>query len=178
MRKVAHAADAAMKIDGAIGVAIVDERTGDVVIQIGGRGELSLGLATTINSKLVRANTEMTHESAALNQMVDILVTFDTQYHIIRPIVCDQKPTGLFFFLALDQKQANLGMARHKIAEIERGLDLSSEELDALKPFQPSVGMSLQPGMGTKMPSIMEDDDEELPPFMRESNVRKLIGLK
>jgi hypothetical protein len=42
-----------------------------------------------------------------------MLITLQSQYHIIRPV-----STTLFLYLAIDRAQGNLAMARHKMASI------------------------------------------------------------
>jgi hypothetical protein len=49
----------------------------------------------------------------------DILITLDTQYHIIRLI--PHKP-GLFIYAVLDKSKSNLAMARYKIMDVEKAL--------------------------------------------------------
>ena len=47
----------------------------------------------------------------------DILITLDTQYHVIRPSTTKD---GLFIYLVLDKSKANLAMARYKVTEVEQ----------------------------------------------------------
>jgi hypothetical protein len=53
----------------------------------------------------------------------DILITLDTQYHMIRPLT-SRAGKGLFLYLALRRDRANLAMARHRLRQIENDLDV------------------------------------------------------
>jgi hypothetical protein len=53
----------------------------------------------------------------------DILITLETQYHLIR-LLSTHGAHGLFLYLALDRGRANLGMARHQLRRIEADLEL------------------------------------------------------
>jgi len=52
---------------------------------------------------------------------VDILITLDTQLHVIRPTT---KHEGLFIYLVLDKSKANLALARRKVQSIENNLEV------------------------------------------------------
>jgi hypothetical protein len=53
----------------------------------------------------------------------DILITLDTQYHMIRPLT-SRSGKGLFLYLALRRDRSNLAMARHHLRRIENDLDV------------------------------------------------------
>jgi hypothetical protein len=53
----------------------------------------------------------------------DILITLDSQYHMIRPVT-GRSGKGLFLYVALRRDRANLAMARHKLRYIETDLDV------------------------------------------------------
>lgn len=55
------------------------------------------------------------------DRIEDILITLGEQYHVIRPLAARE---GLFFYVALNRANANLAMARFRLAEIEKGLQL------------------------------------------------------
>src|ERR1700753_1026204 len=74
----------AMAIDGATGVALVDWDSGMALGTMGGGKYLDLDLAAAGNTEVIRAKMR-TVESLRLNDQVeDILITLNTQYHLIR----------------------------------------------------------------------------------------------
>jgi hypothetical protein len=106
-----------LKIDGGIACAVVDANSG-MVLGKDGTG-VNLDIAAAGNTEVVRAKLKTMKSLGIKDKIEDILITLNTQYHIIRPIV--DKP-GLFIYLVLDKAKANLAMARYKVNEIEAGL--------------------------------------------------------
>ena len=113
----------AMQIEGSIGVALVDYTSGMALGVAGGSRDLDLTVAAAGNTDVIRAKMR-TIELLNLNERIeDILITLDTQYHLIRPIT-GRSGTGLFLYLALNKDRANLAMARHQLRAIEQNLDV------------------------------------------------------
>ena len=113
----------AMQIDGAIGVALVDYSSGMTLGQAGGSGALDLEVAAAGTTEVVRAKLR-TMEALRLREGIeDILITLDTQYHVIR-LVHGPSGNGLFLYLALDRRRASLALARHKLALLERTIEI------------------------------------------------------
>ncbi|MCD5353865.1 hypothetical protein LR393_27700 [Kineosporia mesophila] len=112
----------AMQIDGAVGVALVDYTSGMTLGQAGG-GSLNLEVAAAGNTEVVRSKLR-TMEALGLREGIeDILITLDTQYHLIR-LITDQSGIGLFLYLALDKHRSNLALARRKLANLERTIEI------------------------------------------------------
>jgi hypothetical protein len=109
----------AMKVEGAIGVALVDWESGLCLGTLGGGNVLDLNLAAAGNTDVVRSELR-TVESLRLNdKVVDILITLEKQYHLIRLVKTARKGEGLFLYLVLDRSRANLALARHHLSRIE-----------------------------------------------------------
>jgi hypothetical protein len=109
----------AMNIDGAVGVALVDWETGLCLGTLGGGKVLDLNLAAAGNTDVIRSKMR-TMESLRLNdQIVDVLITLEKQYHLIRLLKNPRNGSGLFLYLVLERSRANLGMARHHLQRIE-----------------------------------------------------------
>jgi hypothetical protein len=113
----------AMQISGAIGAALVDHGSGMALGTVGGSRDFDLAVAAAANTEVVRAKLR-TMDMLGLDQPIeDILITLDTQYHLLRPIAA-KSGHGLFLYLALNRERANLAMARHQLRNIERTLDI------------------------------------------------------
>lgn len=105
----------AMVIEGATGVALVDYESGLVLAKEGGAG-MNLDLAASGNSDVVRAKVKTMKALNLAGPIEDILITLPDQYHLIRLL----KGQTLFLYLVLTRANANLGMARHKLTEVEK----------------------------------------------------------
>ena len=112
----------AMQIDGAIGVALVDYESGMTLGQSGG-SMFNLEVAAAGNTDVVRSKLR-TLEALGLQESIeDILITLDSQYHLIRPLT-SRSGKGLFLYVALRRDRSNLAMARHQLKRIENDLDV------------------------------------------------------
>ena len=112
----------AMSIEGATGTALVDWDSGMALGTLGGGKYLDLDLAAAGNTEVVRAKMR-TVESLKLNDQVeDILITLNTQYHLIRLLRKADGAQSLFLYLVLDRGKANLALARHHLKRIEADL--------------------------------------------------------
>lgn len=110
---------AAMAIEGAMAVSLVDYRSG---MSLGAMGTgLNLDLAAAGNSEVVRAKLRTAESLGFRGGIEDILITLTQQYHLIR-----LTPThpGLFLYLVLDRQRGNLALARYKLTEIERAIKI------------------------------------------------------
>ncbi|MET9619795.1 MULTISPECIES: hypothetical protein [unclassified Streptomyces] len=113
----------AASIEGAIGAALVDYTSGMALGTIGGGKELDLNVAAAGNTDVVRAKVR-TMEMLGLNDDIeDILITLNGQYHLIR-LLKGRGTNGLFLYLALSKDRANLAMARHQLKKIENELEV------------------------------------------------------
>jgi hypothetical protein len=110
----------AIGIEGAlVGAALVDWQSGLCLGTEGGGKFFDLQLAAAGNTDVVRAKMR-TMDSLKLNDNIeDILITLDKQYHLIRLLKNPRNGEGLFLYLVLDRNRANLGLARHGLARIE-----------------------------------------------------------
>lgn len=113
----------ASTIDGAIGIALVDHTSGMALGTTGGGLDLDLNVAAAGNTDVVRAKLRTMEMLGLTEGIEDILITLDSQYHLIRP-VSGKNGRGLFLYAALDRKRANLAMARHSLRKIEENLEV------------------------------------------------------
>ena len=106
-----------LELDGAMGGCIVDYTTG---MSLGAAGSgVDLELAAAGNSQVVKAKMETMKLLDIEGDIDDILITLDSQLHIIRPT---SKHEDLFIYLVLDKAKANLALARRKVQSIENSL--------------------------------------------------------
>jgi hypothetical protein len=112
-----------MSIDGAVGVALVDYTSGMTLGTAGGSAELDLSVAAAGNTDVVRAKMRTLELLKLDDGIEDILITLDSQYHLIRPL-SSRSGKGLFLYLALLRNRANLAMARHQLRRIENSLEV------------------------------------------------------
>lgn len=109
-----------MQIDGAIGAAIVDYESGMTLGTNGGQ-DLDMQLAGAGNTEVVRSKKNIIHDLGLDEEIEDVLVSMDTQYHLIR--MCERHE-DIFIYVVIDRNRGNLGLARRKIDEIDKKLEL------------------------------------------------------
>ncbi|MDH6109110.1 hypothetical protein P3T36_005967 [Kitasatospora sp. MAP12-15] len=110
-------------VEGAIGAALVDYNSGMALGTVDGPGGLDLTVAAAGNTDVVRAKMRTMEMLGLSDGIEDILISLSTQYHLIRPLT-SRSGKGLFLYLALDKRRANLAMARHQLARIEADLEV------------------------------------------------------
>ncbi|MFI9614828.1 hypothetical protein ACIHCM_24690 [Streptomyces sp. NPDC052023] len=115
--------EALTSIEGATGVALVDYTTGMALGTMGGSKTFDLNVAAAGNTDVVRAKMRTMEHLGLKGQIEDILITLTDQYHLIR-LLSGRGGNGLFLYLALDAKRANLAMARHQLRRIEAELEV------------------------------------------------------
>lgn len=108
-----------MEIDGCVGACIVDSNSGMMLAAAGGNAGMNLEVAAAGNTEVVRAKRKTMKALNLHDAIEDILITLGKQYHLIRPLSTND---ALFIYLALDKSKANLAMARHSLATIEKDL--------------------------------------------------------
>lgn len=116
MATIEQAINAAMSIPGTIAVALADHDSG---MCLGSKANnFAIEVAAAGNTEVIRAKLRVMNDLGLEGGITDMLITLDNQYHLIMPL---SKGT-LFLYLALDRKNANLALARHKLTEIGKGL--------------------------------------------------------
>ncbi|MFT0797746.1 hypothetical protein, partial [Synechococcus sp. R5-12] len=125
MQKLQDSLVKALSIDGALGVALGDWKTG---MCLGYRGtnspafpEANLELAIAGNTEVIRAKMRVAESLKFTDRIEEILIILETQYHLMRML---KTINGLFFYLALDREKGNLALARIKLSQIESELTL------------------------------------------------------
>lgn len=111
-----------LAIDGATGAAVVDSNSG-MALASGGQPGFDLDIAAAGNSNVVRAKLATMSEIGLASAIEDILITLDGQYHLIN-VLHGEGRDGLFVYLVLDSKRANLALARHKLKSIASGITI------------------------------------------------------
>ena len=110
--------DEAMMIDGAVGCALVDWKTGMCLGTAGGQG-LNLEVAAAGNTEVVKAKMKTMSALGLRDNIEDILITLGNQYHLIRIV---KGESSLFIYLALNKANSNLAMSRHLLNAAEKKL--------------------------------------------------------
>ncbi|WP_328470956.1 hypothetical protein OHA21_05975 [Actinoplanes sp. NBC_00393] len=114
----------AMSIEGAIGVALVDYTSGLTLGVLGGGPTMDMNIAAAGNTDVIRAKVRTLGMLGLQDGIEDILITLDTQYHLIRLLQEKQHGDAFFLYLSLHKDRANLGLARHQLRKIEAELEV------------------------------------------------------
>lgn len=107
------------EIDGFIGACVVDSNSGMMLGSEGGGAAINLEKAAAGNTEVVRAKRKTMDNLGLKDEIEDILITLNKQYHLIRPLSSKE---GLFIYLVLDKARGNLALARFSLSDIEKAL--------------------------------------------------------
>jgi predicted regulator of Ras-like GTPase activity (Roadblock/LC7/MglB family) len=124
MATIAETLNASIQIDGVMGAALGDWNTGFALGQKSTDAsfpESSLEQAIALNSEVIKAKIRARDTLKISDNIEDILITLDSQYHLIR---MSETVKGVFFYLVLNREKANLGLARIKLREAEKNLQI------------------------------------------------------
>ncbi|GAB2331033.1 roadblock/LC7 domain-containing protein [Streptomyces variabilis] len=110
-------------IDGATAAALVDYTSGMALGTLGGGKDFNLEVAAAGNTDVVRSKLRTMELLGIKEEIEDILITLNSQYHLIR-LLQGRGGNGLFLYLVLDAGRANLAMARHQMRRIENELEV------------------------------------------------------
>lgn len=108
-----------MDLEGVMGTCIVDYSSGMVLGKEG--GGVDLDLAAAGNSEVVKAKLKTMKSLGIPGTIQDILITLDSQYHIIRPAA---NLKNLFLYVVMKKDKANLALCRRKVQSIEEVLEV------------------------------------------------------
>nr|WP_233595836.1 MULTISPECIES: hypothetical protein [Corallococcus] len=120
MANVKQALEEALKIDGAFAVCLADAKSGMTLGSAGSAG-FNIEAAAAGNTEVVRAKMKTMQLLGIKDRIEDILITLGEQYHIIRPL---STRDGLFLYIALHRASANLALARFRLAELEKTIQV------------------------------------------------------
>ncbi len=118
MIDIKSSAQAALKIDGSLGAALVDYESG-MCLSFAGNPGFDLELAAAGNADVVRAKKKIRDKLGLRDKIDDILISLTTQYHLIRMV-----GTSTFIYLVLDRQKSNLAMARKELEQLEKQLEV------------------------------------------------------
>lgn len=121
MANIRESLEEAMRIDGAIAVALVDFNSGMCLGAAGGNAQFNIEMAAAGNTAVVRAKMKVMKDLGLKDTVEDILITLGKQYHLLRPLT---KAPNLFMYLATDRDKSNLALARHRLTAIEEALQV------------------------------------------------------
>ncbi|MCI9887430.1 hypothetical protein JT358_02985 [Micrococcales bacterium 31B] len=112
-----------LNIEGATGAAIVDINSG-MALASGGNPGFNLDVAAAGNSNVVRAKIRTMNDLGIPGSGIDdILISLNDQYHLIN-VLSNAGTDGLFVYLVLNRDNANLALARFKLQNAAKSVQV------------------------------------------------------
>lgn len=113
-----------MRVEGALGVALMDLRSGKC---LGSQASAALDVegAAAANVEVVRAKQALRDQLGLPDEIEDILISLRTQDHLLRPSAVNE---NLFFYYMLEGS-GNLPLARMTLRRIDAALETVLDDL-------------------------------------------------
>jgi hypothetical protein len=108
-----------MAMSGAMCAAVADYNSGMVLGSHGAAMDIDAAAAGA--TEVVKAQVRLMKDIGVQGTIEDILITLDSQFHIIRPSLSNQ---GLFIYFVLEREIANLALARRKVQDVDKALTI------------------------------------------------------
>lgn len=108
------------EMNGFVGAAIANSDSGMALGKFTD-STFNLDVAAAANAEVIKSKRRAIQMLKLKESLEDILITLDTQYHLIRP--SRQRP-HIFFYVVLDKSRANLALARMTLEEVEAELQV------------------------------------------------------
>lgn len=109
--------DTLRKLDGFLAAALVDSSSGMMLESTSSGSDFPIEIAAAANTEVVRAKLKaMDAIGMADERIEDILISLQTQYHLIRPLESNRE---IFIYLSLERDRANLALARLTLKRLE-----------------------------------------------------------
>jgi hypothetical protein len=119
MPNVTESLEGLIELAGARCAALVDSNSGMVLGYAG--SDAGLDIAAAANTEVVRAQLKSMVTLGSTDAIDDILITLSTQYDVVRPLAANP---SIFLYLAMDKNKSNMALARYKVAECDKQLEL------------------------------------------------------
>ena len=117
MANINQSLDEIMRIEGAIASSIVDSTNG---FMLGAQGKgIDLEYASAGNTELYHAKQKIMKALNINEKIEDFLITLDTQYHILMPVM---QIDGTFIYFVMSKENGTLALARRKLRDIANAL--------------------------------------------------------
>lgn len=120
MSNINECLDELLALDGAMAAALVDYTSG---MSLGARGntDINLDVAAAGNSEVIKSKLKVMSNLGLKDEIDDILISLGKQYHLIRLL---KNHNNLFVYYVLNKNNSNLAMARHKLGEAEKAIQV------------------------------------------------------
>ena len=109
-----------MQIEGVTGATLVDYQSGMTLGTIGG-DDTDMELAGAANTEVIRSKKEMIDRMGIKEGLNEILISLNDEYHLMRVF---HENDNVFTYVMMDRENANLGLARLRLQEIDKNLKL------------------------------------------------------
>lgn len=179
-----------MELTGTIGAAVIFVNTGVCLAHSGNDAVGTMSQSVNGTTRLLRSKMRLlvqpvdqaTLESDGLE---DAVLTYRRQYHLLRLLCVDGEE--VFLHVVMERPRANLAMTRHKVSEFEKEffddpirvrllqMRLLKERQTAEREFSREMEMTERETESDE--DFTEEDIEEIPAYLCEDSVRRMLGL-